>query len=304
MANDFITPSLVARTALATLYNTTVLLPLVWRDFDPDFTGKQGDTVNVRKPAVFEGKEFNRVVGIEIQSADEDSVPIQLDVIADVSFEVTSEEATLEIDNFAERLLDPAMEAISQKVDGDLAEALVDAAEGAGGGGTSTMTSVASDVFTGASGARSKLGRAKIPTMDRHAVFSPEGAGVALSDTLFVQADKSGSTDALREGSLGRVFGFATYESQVFGFGSGDRGQADGVAFYRQAVTIASRRLDTPRGVGNEQVAVEDYKGLGLRVVYDYDINKKKDVCSVDILYGIEKLRPAGAVQLSLGIGS
>lgn len=304
MANDFITPSTVARTALATLYNSTVLLPLVWRDFDPDFRGYQGAAVNVRKPAVFTAAEFDRNNGITIQDADEDSVSITLDTIADVSFAVTSEELTLSVDDFAERLLNPAMEAISQKIDGDLAEKLVDAAEGVGGGGTVTMSSVASDLFTGETGVRSKLGRNKLPTTDRHAVFSSEAAGVALADTLFVQADKSGSTDALREGSLGRVFGFSTYESQVFGYGTGDRSAADGVAFHRQAVVLASRPLDTPKGVSEGQVAVESYKGITLRVVYDYDITYKRDVVSVDVLYGLDALRPEGAVQLSVGLGS
>src|SRR5690606_20771567 len=91
MANDFITPQLVARTVLATLYNQTVLLPLVWRDFDADFAGKQGATVNVRKPAVFEAQDFNRATGIVIQDADEDSVPITLDHLIDVSFAVGAE---------------------------------------------------------------------------------------------------------------------------------------------------------------------------------------------------------------------
>lgn len=304
MANDFISPSTVAKTGLATLYNSTVLLPLVWRDFDPDFEGEQGNIVAVRKPAVFTAEEFNRSSGITVQNADEDSVNIELDTVADVSFAVTSEELTLEVDDFAERLLNPAMEAISQKIDGDLAEALVDAAEGVGGGGTVTMSSVASDVFTGQLGARAKVSGAKLPLSDRFAVFGAAGAGVALQDTLFVQADKSGSTDTLREGSLGRVFGFDTYESQVFGYGPGDRGQADGVAFHRQAVALASRALATPMGVAPNQVAVESYKGITLRVVYGYSQTYKQDVVSVDCLYGIDALRAAGAVQLNLGIGS
>ena len=40
MANTFITPTVIAKTALAVLYNNAVLAGLVWRDFDSDFTGK------------------------------------------------------------------------------------------------------------------------------------------------------------------------------------------------------------------------------------------------------------------------
>lgn len=301
----YITPTVIARRALANLYNTTILAGLVYRDFDEDFRGKQGDTVTIRTPATFEAKVFNRGSGIELQDPTESSTTVQLSTIADVSFPVTAEDLTLRVDRFDERLLMPAMEAIVQKIDGDLAEQLVDAAEGGSGGGTATWrSSTPSTVFTGETGARAKLTRNKAPLTQRYAVFSPEGAGVALEDSKFVEADKSGWTDALREGSLGRVFGFDTFESQVFGTGAGDRGQADGVAFHKDAVALASATLQKPDGLPAEQHAVENYKGLALRVVKAYDITKKQDVCSVDFLYGLKTLRPQFAVQLSFGLGS
>jgi hypothetical protein len=105
--NDLITPSLIARVGLATLYNTTVLAGLVWRDFDEGFTGKQGDTITIRRPAVFEAYDFNRATGIVLQDIEEDGVPLKLDHLADVSFPVTSEELTLNIDDFSARLLTP-----------------------------------------------------------------------------------------------------------------------------------------------------------------------------------------------------
>jgi hypothetical protein len=299
--NDLITPSLIARVGLATLYNTAVFAGLAWRDFDPDFAGKQGDTITIRRPAVFEAKDFNRATGIELQDIDEDGVPLTLDHLADVSFPVTSEELTLSIDDFSARLLTPAMEAIVQKVDAALAEAAVDAALGAGGGGTATMDAKASDVMIEA---REILTTNKLPATQRYGVLSPAGTSVALSDPLFVEADKSGSTDALREASLGRVFGIDTYESQVFGSGPGNAGEADGVAFHRTAVTLASRALQAPMGVSADSVAVESYRGLTLRVVYDYDVKYKQDIVSVDFLYGTAATRPEGAVVLDMGQGS
>jgi hypothetical protein len=305
MAHTFIKPTVIARRALAVLYNTTVLAALVHRAYDEEFTGKQGDTITIRTPATFEAKTFTRPTGIELQDATESSTTVTLDTLLDVSFPVTSEDLTLTIDDFDGRLLTPAMEAIVQKVDGILAEALVDAAEGGGGGGTATWSSSKpSTVFTGETGARAKLGRGKAPTMQRYALFSPEAAGVALTEELIVAADKSGWTDALREGSVGRIFGFDTYESQVLGYGAGDAGQADGVAFHRDAVALVTRTLEKPMGVAAEQMAVESYKGLGLRVVQEYDITQKQDVVSIDFLLGKKALRPQWAIQLSFGLGS
>src|SRR4051812_20307483 len=101
MANEFITPTVIARTAVATLYNALVLAQLVWRDFDSDFAGKQGNQINIRKPAVFTAEEFNRSKGVTTQTITEDEVPLSLDTIANVTVAVTDEEMTLDIADFA-----------------------------------------------------------------------------------------------------------------------------------------------------------------------------------------------------------
>jgi hypothetical protein len=286
-----ITPSVIASSALATLYNTTVLLPLVNRDYDSDFQGKQGDTITVRTPASFTVNEFVRSTGIVLQDPTEGSI--------------TTEELTLELDRFEERLLNPAMEAISQDVDGRLAEALVDAANLSGGGGVVHASGTSSgDRIAAFSKARTTLGRNKLPLNERYAVLSPEGSGAILGDPLILAANTSGSTAALRDGAIGRIVGFDTYESQVFGYGANDKGHADGVAFHRSAVAAVTRTLETPMGVAPAQVSVQGYKGLGLRVVRDYDVDKKQDVISVDTLFGLTTIRKTAAVQLDFGLGS
>lgn len=300
MSNTIITPSVLSARALATLYNTIVLAGLVHRDYESDFAGKQGDTVTIRKPATFTVDEFTSA--ISVQNITEDSTTLVLDKHLDVSVGLTAKELTLSLDDFAERVLTPIVNAIAQDIDGRLAEELVDTAEGVGGGGTtSSGTSVASLPFRDA---RSILSRGKLPLTDRHAVLSPESTSKCLGDDLFVAADKSGSTDGLREASLGRVFGFDSYESQTFGYGSGDKGQADGVGFHRDAVALVTRTLEAPMGVAPNQVSVQNFEGLGLRVVKSYDITSKTDVVSVDLLIGVKELRTEGVVQLTWGLGS
>lgn len=300
MPNVFITPTVIARTGLATLYNTMVLAGLVWRDFDGDFAGKQGDTITIRKPAVFEVEEFDRAQGITLQDAVEDSMPLTLDTIANVSFPVTDEQMTLEISDFSGQLLTPAMEAIAQKIDADLAELLVDTAAAAGNLATAAPN-VANSAFRAA---RAILSRERAPLTERYAVLSPEGTSAALGDDLLISANRSGSTDGLREANIGRMLGFDTYESQVFGEGAGDRGSADGVAFHRSAVTLATRPLQQPKGLAPNQVAVTNYKSLSLRVVYAYNNTYKQDEVSIDVLYGTGVTRPEFAVEIDLQQGS
>ena len=90
MANTFLTPKVIARRALATLYQSTIAAQLVHRDYEPEFVNKVGQTVSVRKPAVFEADEFDPVTGIRIQEAAEDFVDVTLNHFADVSFAVSS----------------------------------------------------------------------------------------------------------------------------------------------------------------------------------------------------------------------
>jgi hypothetical protein len=303
MANTYITPSLIAKTALATLYHSMVLANLVWRDFDADFTGKQGDTVTIRKPATFTAEEFSRAAGITLQDITESSTTVVLNKIANVSVAVTDEEMTLDIESFETQVLNGMVVAIAEKIDGDLAELLVDTAEGAGGGGTATATGSTAPSAAYRT-ALSKLGRAKLPLTDRYAVLSPEAHAHVLGDDKLIKVNESGSPNALRRAVIGDLLAFVNYVSGVFGSGPNDKGQADGVAFHKQAVTLAVRPLQTPKGVAAEQVARENHDGLSLRVVYAYNNTKKQDEVSVDVLYGTKALRPEGAVQLDFGQGS
>lgn len=299
MPNTFLTPQVIARAALANLYNQLALGALVFRNYDADFTGKVGNTITVKTPPVFEALEYVRADGITIQDADETSIDVTLDTILDVSFEVTSEEMTLEIVDFEETLLMPAMEAIAQGVEARLAEQLITQAR------AHTPDYLASGVSSPPAAfreARALLTRNKLPFSQRYALLSPEAVSDVLGDDLFVTANESGSTQGLREANVGRAFGFDTYESQVLGYGPGLRGEADGVAFHRDAVALVSRTLALPSGA--KGAAIASYKGLGVRVVYDYDMDRKSDVVSVDTLIGVQDIRPNAAVELEFNNGS
>ena len=266
MANTFLTPALIATRGLATLYETTVMPQLVHRDFDADFRGRQGDTVTVRKPAVFTAGEFNRGTGIVPQNATEGSVDVTLNHFADVSFTVTTEQLTLEIEDFGTQLLDPAMEAIAQKIDRDLLALRDDIVQTAGAttGRTLNDPEILIDAGT-------VLNQAKVPTTERRAVIGPVTNGEWLSKDVLKLVNESGSTEALREAYIGRrLFGFDPYMTQNV------TEPEEGVAFHRTAFALVMRPLEQTPGV--QDIAIMNYKGFSLRVVYDYDIKYKQTV--------------------------
>jgi hypothetical protein len=299
--NVYITPSLIAKTALATLHHSLVFAGLVWRDFDADFTGKQHDTVTIRKPATFTAEEFDREDGITLQEIKESSTTVTLDTIANVSVPVTDEEMTLDIESFESQVLNGMVVAIAEKIDGDLAELAVDTANGGSGGGVADGTSKVTDAYRES---LAILGRNKLPLTDRYAVLSPEAHAEVLGDDKLVKVNESGTSNALRNAVIGDLLGFVNYTTGVLGAGTGDKADADGVAFHKQALALVVRPLVTPKGLADSQVSRQNYGGLSLRVVYSYNNNLKQDEVSVDVLYGKKALREEGAIELDFGLAT
>lgn len=295
MPNTLLTPDIIARAALANLYETTVMAPLVHRDYEPEFAARVGDTISIRKPAVFTAEEYDRNTGITVQDATEDSVPVVLNHFADVSFAVTSEQLTLELADFNEQLLNPAMEAIAQKIDRDILGLRDDVTQEVG----LTAGELWSDPKSLVAAGR-VLDQAKVPMTERRAALGPVTAAEWLKNDLLHRADKSGSTAGLREASIGRLFGFDTYKTQnIGGANDPDSGEAFteiNVAFHRTAFALVFRPLALPMGA--QRASIQSYKGFGLRVVIDYDMDKKQDVVSVDCLYGTKTLDAARAVLI------
>lgn len=305
MANTFLTPDVIARAALATLYETTVMSNLVYRDYEAEFQNV-GDTITIRKPTTFTANEYNRASGITVQNATETGVPLTLNHFADVSFAVTSEDLTLNILDFGEQLLNPAMEAISQKVDRDIiAQATADVTQEVGVVGSSVAGLPGTNEYAWdnprvAIDAGRVLTQRNVPINNRRLIIGPIAQSAWLGDDLFNRADARGDTEGLREANLGRrVFGFDPYVTQNAtppGTGAGTSSTEVGVAFHQSAIALAFRPLALPRGAQN--AAIANYKGFGLRVVYDYDIDKKQDVVSIDCLYGIKVVDPNRAVLI------
>lgn len=298
MANTFLTAQQIAQQALANLYETTVMASLVHRDYEAEFARKQGDAITIRKPTTFIANEYNRASGITVQDATENSVNMTLNHFADVSFAVTSEDMTLKMQDFDEQLLTPAMEAISQKIDRDILALRDDIVQEVGV--VAGDNEWAWDNPRVAIDAGRVLDTQKGPQTERRVVVGPNIAAKWLGDPLFHEADKRGSTEGLTEASLGRrVFGFDPYMTQNIAKPAQTSGNSTtevGLAFHKSALALAFRPLELPMGA--RDAAISNYKGFGLRVVYDYDMDKKQMVVSVDCLYGTKTLDANRAVLI------
>ncbi|MBQ9081923.1 MAG: hypothetical protein IJY28_00300 [Clostridia bacterium] len=281
MPNTILTPNLIAREALMILRNNAVMANLVHRDYSNEFVSGVGDTITVRKPATFAAEEYNG--SIQVQDATEARIDVKLDKHLDVSFAVTAQQLTMDIEDFSKQLLEPAMQAFADKVDKYLLALKADITNK-----VTATDNVQNDVVD----VRAFLTKAAAPLTERRFVYDSTTETKLLKTDLFIHADKVGDEGtALREASLGRKYGMDFYVDQ-----NADAVGVAGMAFHKNAFALVTRPLALP--LGTTKAAIVDYDGFSLRVVYGYDLDKKTDTISIDMLCGVKTMNPALAAVI------
>lgn len=141
MSNTLLTIGMITRKALAVLENQLTFTKLVNRDYDDQFAvkgAKIGNTINIRKPPRYIGR---RTPTLAVEGTVETSTPLTLSTQygCDVSF--TSAELTLDIDDFAERILKPQIATVANMIDYDGLQQYLNVWNVTGTGGTTPSTS-------------------------------------------------------------------------------------------------------------------------------------------------------------------
>ena len=368
MANQFVTIKDFARAALPRLIEHLVFPNLIHKDYSDDFAARKGDTIQVRKPVVLTAKDFDPQQGVSAEDITETTVDVSLDRIATVDVGIEALQGATSIDDLTRVFIDPAAAALAQKINADGLQLYKDvyACVGEAGKTPDTLFPLAQ--------ARKKLNQLKAPVSGRVAVWDPEADAAFTALDPIIHAEKSGSTQALREGSIGRVMGVDHYMSQavpqhttgiiaaqgvkvngnveegthtlalsgttltgyltkgdlirIGGYTftvtedsaaaagnkiSGiqvspampaipDQAEVDligshtaNLAFHPLAFAFVTRPLPAPGGV---ESYVTHYNGISLRVVRGYDMQHKKEMLSMDVLYGFKTIYPELAVRV------
>jgi len=204
--NTFITMQNVARTVLPLLKENLVMPATVNRNYSENFVGK-GDTIIVEKPAVFVADDFGGT--INPQSITEPSVAVKMDKLADVSFKISQKDLTLSIPEFATKYLVSAAQALAEKINQDGFKLYKRIPFFTGKAGTTPST------ITAFTQARKILNDNKVPLMNRYAAWDTAAEAKFLELDAILNAEKSGSTEALRAGAIGDIVGFKNYMSQA-----------------------------------------------------------------------------------------
>ena len=207
MANSFLTVSEIAERSLPFLEANLGFAGAVNRDYDNAYM-KKGDTVQVRKPEIFTATEFVEASGVTFGEVSEEAVNVQLDTILTVDKKVGSKELTMNINDFEIQYIMPAMKGLAQKIDENLAALYKDIPYSFGTAGTTP------DALSDITGAKKILEENKAPRSPRYLFIDEAAEDKFLQLDSFAEIDKSAEPSILREGMLGKKYGFNIWMDQ------------------------------------------------------------------------------------------
>lgn len=119
MSNQLLTISMITNEALRILTNQLVFTRAVSRQYDDKFAiegAKIGTTINLRKPPRYVGRTGP---ALQVESSVETYVPLTLGTQFGVDMAFTTQDLTMNISDFSDRFIKPAVAAVANKIDYD-----------------------------------------------------------------------------------------------------------------------------------------------------------------------------------------
>lgn len=203
MANELITPSMIAKEAMFQLENNLVLANNVHREYKKEFA-KVGDTVSIRKPVKFYAADGATRVNQDVEEA---TTSITVDQQKHVSWGFTSKDLTLTIDEYSERYIKPAAIALANIIDRSGHSLYYNFWNHVGTPGTTPND------FDAMAAAAQRLDEMAVPQDMRKAVLNPK-AGYSIAGTATALYMSQIAQSAYRSGAIGEIAGLETFKSQ------------------------------------------------------------------------------------------
>lgn len=119
MANSLLSPTAVTREALRVLHQKLNFVGSITREYDDSFArqgAKVGDTLKVRLPNQYVVRTGPT---LDAQDTTETSVELKVQTQKGVDLNFTSVDLTLSLDDFSERIIEPAMSVLAANIEAD-----------------------------------------------------------------------------------------------------------------------------------------------------------------------------------------
>ncbi|WP_454113561.1 hypothetical protein [Microbacterium maritypicum] len=294
MAITLFSPQQAARATLSSLRYLTNLPRTVRQDFSNEFVAGRGQTVNVLGPISAGTAKVYTKANRDARAA------IQFNDITQAWFPVTLEDQVYNAVRLPDDFATFTLEDMTRQVLRPQAESVVDALAAPL---ISEMTAIVTDASIPAVAAdgsnirqvlikaRQVLNERKIPAADRWFAVGSDIEAAILSDTLLQKVNESGSSEVLRNATIGRLFGFTIVADPTL--------PSDfGVAYHRDAFAHVTRPSRQPDGAAFSASVAQD--GYALRWIQHYNPLQLEDQSVVDTFFGATTLDANRAVSVAL----
>jgi hypothetical protein len=210
MANAILTPTIITRESLRVLHQKCNFIGNVNRQYDDKFaqTGaKIGTSVNVRMPS-----KYSVRTGATLSAQDhvERSTPLTVSSQYGVDVSFTSVELTMELDDFSERIIEPAMAQLAAKIESVCltdAYKLVNQYTNATTNGLMTYKRFSQ----GGANITNQLG----PLSQRATIMNPDSKVQFMDEVKGLFHATTNIEKQYREGMMGRTGGFDVFENTL-----------------------------------------------------------------------------------------
>lgn len=208
MANTILTIDMITKEALRVLHEQLVFTNKINKQYDASFANKGaqiGDTLRIRKPAQFkvrEGKTYSAQDFIEQNT----TLTVDTQLGIDVTF--TDEEMTLELNDFSEQFLRPAMAQLATSIEEKTLQLILQA--------SNSVYNASGLTFKDLNKCRASLKKSLAPTDSPWVmILDPETSVNIVDELKGLFQDSTQIAKQYREGMLGKTAMFNFYESNI-----------------------------------------------------------------------------------------
>jgi hypothetical protein len=212
----------------------------ITRDYDDSYAksgAKIGNTLKVRVPNQYSTR--NGAVISSFNDTSESSVDLTVNTQKGVDVNFTSNELTMSIDDFADRILDPAMSTLAATIESDAMSMYKDVYQSVWNGGAAVTYNKVLD-------GRVILNRSLANQGSRTANLNSQDMVDVVKDTKTLFQDDASIAKQYKEGYVGRAAGFDFLENTLWA--SHGRGAGSGYLVNGASQTGASLTVDTGTG--------------------------------------------------------
>jgi hypothetical protein len=207
--NTILTPTAVTRAALAILHQKLNFIGTINRQYDSSFAqsgAKIGDSLKIRLPNQY---TVRTGAALSVQNTVESSTTLQVATQKGVDVEFSSKELTMDIQDFSDRVLEPAMSVLAANIEADALSMYKQV--------YNTIDNDAAAIsFLNVMQGRQRLNEELAPAdSNRTALLSPNHTTKLVDALKGLFQDSNAIKQQYREGMMGRTGGFDFYENTL-----------------------------------------------------------------------------------------